>query len=181
MGINTSISEKEFAVITELSNNHLPDQRTIARKLGISLGLTNLIIKRLVKIGYIKFKQLNRRKIQYLLTPEGFAEKAKKSYNYTLKTVNALTLLREKIQKLIVEKYKSGIRDFLIVGDGELADLTEITFRKLSLPDAKYSRGIKYKKFVANGSVLVFDTSEGKTDGNTINLISYLSEEGTQI
>lgn len=181
MAINTSISEKEFAVITEISNNHLPDQRTIARKLGISLGLTNLIIKRLVKTGYVKIKQLNQRKIQYLLTPKGFTEKAEKSYNYTLKTINILTSLREKIQKLIMEKYKSGIRDFLIVGNDELADLTEITLRKLSLPDVKYSREIKHGNSETNNSVLVFDTSENKINGNAVNLISYLSKEGTRI
>ncbi|MBN1385116.1 MAG: winged helix-turn-helix transcriptional regulator [Elusimicrobia bacterium] len=179
MNMNRDISEKEFAVISEISNNHLPDQRTIAKKLGISLGLTNLIIKRLVKTGYVKIRQLNQRKIQYLLTPKGFAEKAEKSYNYTLKTINRLTLWRGRIQKLIIEKYDSGMRDFLIIGENELADLTEIIFNKLSLPDVKYSRELQYRKSAENGSVLVFNTSEGKMNGNTINLISYLSKEGT--
>ena len=45
------ISEKEFAVIREISINRFPNQRTIATKTGFSLGLTNLIIKKLVKTG----------------------------------------------------------------------------------------------------------------------------------
>ena len=84
----SKVSEKEFAVINEISNNHLPDQRTIADRAGISLGMTNLIIKRLIGKGYIKAKQLDKRKIQYLITPKGFSEKANKSYNFALKTIN---------------------------------------------------------------------------------------------
>ena len=120
------ISEKEFAVIREISNNHLPDQRTIATRTGISLGLTNLIMKRLVKMGYVKAKQLTSKKIQYILTPIGFKEKAKKSYNFTLKTINTVKTMREAIQGLIVKRNKAGITNFEIHGDSELADIAEI-------------------------------------------------------
>ena len=71
------ISEKEYAIIREIHKNHIPDQRTLATRTGISLGMTNIIIKKLIKKGYIKAKQLNQKKIQYILTPKGFTEKAR--------------------------------------------------------------------------------------------------------
>ncbi len=43
--------------------------------------------KNAIKKGYVKALQLNRRKIQYMLTPKGFSEKAKKSYSYTVRTI----------------------------------------------------------------------------------------------
>lgn len=174
-----SITEKEFAIISELSSNNSSNQRTVSKKLGISLGLTNLIIKRLVKMGYIKAKQLNRRKIQYILTPKGFSEKAKKSYNYTIRTINTLTLIRKKIQNLAMSKYKTGIKNFMVVGDNELADLTEMSLKKLPVSDAKYSRELKANK-VSDAPTLVFNT-KNKNDKNSINLISYLAEEGLNI
>jgi len=134
------MDEKEFAVIREISNNYLPDQRTIARKVGISLGITNLIIKRLVRTGYIKIKQLNRKKIQYILTPKGFSEKAKKSYNYTLKTIKQLRAIREGIQELILKEYRNGKTEFIIEGEDDLADITELAFKNLSHLNLKYSR-----------------------------------------
>jgi DNA-binding MarR family transcriptional regulator len=178
--MNTSISEKEFAVISEISNSNLPNQRIIARKLGISLGLTNLIINRLVKMGYVKVKQLDRRKIQYILTPKGFSEKTKKSYNYALRTINTLTVIREKIQNLVIDKYKTGVRDFLIVGDNELADLAEISLKKISVPNVSYLREMKNGK-VSNENKFVLYTTNNKANGNSINLISYLAEVGLKI
>jgi len=134
------MDEKEFAVIREISNNYLPDQRTIARKVGISLGITNLIIKRLVRTGYIKIKQLNRKKIQYILTPKGFSEKAKKSYNYTLKTIKQLRAIREGIQELILKEYRNGKTEFIIEGENDLADITELAFKNLAHLNLKYSK-----------------------------------------
>ena len=175
-----SISEKEFAVIEALSNNHSSSQRFIAQKLGISLGLTNLIINRLVQTGYIKVKQLNSRKIQYILTPKGFSEKARKSYNYTLRTINILTSVRTKIQGLIQEKYKSGIRNFIIVGDNELADLAELALKKISLADIRYSREKVNIKVPSEESLLFYNT-KNKVNGNYTNLISYLAESGFNV
>lgn len=177
--METTITEKEFAIISELSSNNSSNQRTVSKKLGISLGLTNLIIKRLAKTGYIKIKQLNRRQIRYVLTPKGFSEKARKSYNYTLRTINSLTLMREKIQDLAIIKYKAGIRNFTIVGDNELADLAEMSLKKLSLPDIKYSRELKNgKEFNPYTLILNAKNQNGK---NSVNLISYLSESGLNI
>ena len=100
------ITEKEFAVIKEISGNHLPDQRTISHRTGISLGLTNLIIKRLITKGYIKATQLNRKKIQYMLTPKGFSEKADKSYRFALKTITHFRMLKDNIQNILPFKKK---------------------------------------------------------------------------
>jgi DNA-binding MarR family transcriptional regulator len=145
------ISEKEFAVIREISNNHLPDQRLIATRAGISLGLTNLIIKRLIKKGYIKAKQLDRKKIQYLLTPKGFSEKAKKSYNFTLRTIGFFTTIREKLQELITSGCQKGAIEFAISGNDELADIVEFALKNMPDKTVKFSRNSKES------------TSDGKT------------------
>src|SRR5271157_2861065 len=132
------VSEKEFAVINEIFNNHLPDQRTIASRAGISLGLTNLIIKRLIGKGYVKAKQLNKKKIQYLLTPKGFSEKASKSYNFTLKTIEMLKSVRERIQGLLQQKYNEGFSEFTISGVGDILHLCELAIKQLNKGDIKY-------------------------------------------
>lgn len=171
------ISEKEFAVIREISGNHSPDQRTIAIRAGISLGLTNLIIKHLIGKGYIKSKQLNRKKIQYILTPKGFAEKAKKSYNFALKTINLLKTMREKIQELVIDEYSNGSNHFTISGNHELSDLTDVAVKNLNNPDIKYS----IDKIHSNndGATLTFiRASKTNKTKHHIDLISYLSSTG---
>jgi len=135
-----NITDKEFAVIREISNHHKPTQRHIAEKVGISLGLTNLIIKRLIKKGYIKIREVPPRTIMYMLTPKGLAEKTKKSYFFTLRTINSIKAIKENIQNIIIKGYEQGARDFIISGDGELAIITEIAFGDLNLKDVDYSR-----------------------------------------
>lgn len=136
MGIN----EKEFAVIREIINNYHPVQRGIAKKVGISLGLTNIIIKRLIKKGYIKIQEVPPRTIIYMLTPKGLAEKSKKSYQYTLRTIDIIKAIKENIQDIINKEYKLGAREFIVSGNGELATLAEIALRDLNIKDINYSR-----------------------------------------
>ncbi len=76
--MNSSIiGEREPKIIEEISQDKNSTQRKISHKLGLSLGMTNIILKRLDSKGYIKVKGLNRRKVQYILTLKGFAEKTK--------------------------------------------------------------------------------------------------------
>lgn len=134
------ISEKEFAVIREISNNHKPAQRDIAKKAGISLGMTNIIIKRLVEKGFIKMQEAPPRTVIYTLTPKGLAEKTKKSYQFALKTIDIIRHVKNHIQDIILKEYDQGARSFVISGSGELAAFTEIVLRDLNFNDVVYSK-----------------------------------------
>mgnify|MGYP001092259547 CR=1 FL=1 len=69
--MNTSeINERELRVIKEVGRDKNLTQRKISHSLGLSLGTTNLILKKLASKGYIKTRQLNRRKIQELVLTE---------------------------------------------------------------------------------------------------------------
>ncbi len=187
--MSLKISEKEFAVIREISNNNLPDQRTIANKTGLSLGLTNLIIKKLIKTGYIKVKQLNRRKIQYILTPKGFAEKAKKSYNYTLKTIKLFKEIKSKIQQLILDFQQQGVKKFIIIGDNELTDIVEFAFK--TFPEIKNLEYLVIKenppinklKKEENTAIFYTETKNSikpkqENKNNFVYLLDFLAESG---
>ena len=171
-----TISEKEFAVIREISNNHLPAQRVLADKTGMSLGLTNLIIKRLINKGYLKAKQLDKKKIQYMLTPKGFSEKAKKSYNFTLKTINLLKSARERIQELIEAKAKAGCRNFVVRGSGDIMDIIELGFKKLSGLKIEHSLEKDISRDDVNIAIMEFTESDSKK--TSIDLMEYLSGTG---
>ncbi|OGS18140.1 MAG: hypothetical protein A3J83_07405 [Elusimicrobia bacterium RIFOXYA2_FULL_40_6] len=169
------ISEKEFLVIQEIYYNPRPDQRMIASRAGISLGLTNLIIKRLLANGYIKATQLDRKKIQYTLTPKGFSKKTRKSYNYTIKTVSLIKQFKEKFQKLIMKNYKEGMDTFEIAGNNELADILEIAVNSISLPKLKYNRTKTTP--IDDNNIYLIASSSTKPQKHIINATKYLAEE----
>jgi len=134
------IGEKEFKVINEVRRGSVITQREISQKTGFSLGLTNILLKKLIQKGYIKITKPNRRSLQYFLTPRGIAEVAERSYQYFFRTIRSLKEIRTKIQTLLLEEYKKGRRNFVVLGDGELADLTEIALRDLGKKDITYSK-----------------------------------------
>src|SRR6476646_8171855 len=74
--------QRDLLLLSELDRNGGATQRTLATKLGVALGLTNLYLKRLARKGYIKITTIQRNRIRYLLTPQGFAEKSRLTYQY---------------------------------------------------------------------------------------------------
>lgn len=168
------INEKDFAVIREISNNAAADQRAIAARSGISLGMTNLIIKRLTNMGYIKAKQLDKKKIQYLLTPQGFAEKARKSYAYTRRTIGLFKTTKEKIRDLILEEHRKGAVRFIIEGNSEVADIAASAIASL------HHSGIILQRrddINSESSHLIVSNAEG-TCSSSIDLLEFLSMSG---
>jgi len=68
-----------LAVLAELDSGRSHSQRTLAQGLGIALGLTNLLLKRFVRKGWVRAVQVRPNRVGYLLTPAGLHEKAVRS------------------------------------------------------------------------------------------------------
>ena len=68
--------------MTDISSGSSVTQRHLAKKHGLALGLTNLLLRRLVKKGYVKIVNLQRNRLGYLLTPTGLTEKVRLTYEY---------------------------------------------------------------------------------------------------
>ncbi|MCK5082590.1 MAG: winged helix-turn-helix transcriptional regulator, partial [Candidatus Omnitrophica bacterium] len=86
------LDEREFELVNIIGAELGSNQRDLSRQMDLSLGLTNMLIRRLVTKGFIRISQLNQRKVKYVLTPKGFAEKMRKSVKYTFKTVVSIGL-----------------------------------------------------------------------------------------
>ena len=157
---NPGISDRELRIIEEISRNRDLTQRKISHRLDLYLGMTNLVLKRLVSKGYVKIKGLDKRKVQYILTPKGFTEKTKKSYRYFLKTIHSLKEMKEKIQELISMEYKKGRTYFIIPGDGELADVVELSLESLGTSDLVYRRVSRLGEVKSNKAVILLAKSK---------------------
>lgn len=149
------MDEREFELINIIGGELGSNQRELSRLLDLSLGQTNMLIKRLVTKGYIRISQLNKRKVQYLLTPQGFAEKMKKSIKYTLKTINSLSLIKEKIKKLILDSYEKGERKFTVLGKSDLAMMVDMVIKEMNLNDYSLSHIEDASTEKIDGTVLI--------------------------
>ncbi len=79
-------------------------QRTLSKKLNISLGMINFLLKELVKKGLIKMenfkKSNNKLSYRYLLTPQGIKEKTRLTYHFLKRKMEEYERLREEIENL---------------------------------------------------------------------------------
>jgi DNA-binding MarR family transcriptional regulator len=98
-------------------------QRSLARDLGIALGLTNAYIKRCVKRGWIKASQAPPNRYAYYLTPKGFSEKGKLTARYLKSSFSFYRKARSELDELFELAIKSGHRRVALAGRSELAEI----------------------------------------------------------
>ena len=124
------MDEREFELINIIGAELGANQRDLSRQMALSLGMTNMLIRRLLSKGYIRIQQLNKKKVEYILTPQGFAEKMRKSVRYTMKTINSIGLIKRHLSDVLMHAYEAGHRKFYILGESDLAGLIEIVLKE---------------------------------------------------
>jgi DNA-binding MarR family transcriptional regulator len=123
------VDENELKVINELSRQRDLTQRELSTRTKLSLGAVNVILKRLAKRGLVKTLNLSPKKVEYLITPKGFSEKTKKSYNYILKTVDLVKRVKAEIAGIVLDEYNRGQKKFIVLGNDDLADIIELALK----------------------------------------------------
>ncbi len=178
------LDEREFELVNIIGAQIAANQRDLSRLLNLSLGMTNMLIRRLISKGYIRIKQLDKRKVTYILTPKGFAEKMRKSLKYTLKTIQSIGLIKERIREIVLPLYEKGERDFFVLGLSDLAVLIEMVFKEHQLQDYSVTYLQNLPEETIDGTILICkeDVEEGKFNiGNRIDLIQELAHTGSKI
>lgn len=161
--MNEHIENKEDDIIVQIAQRPDLTQRELASGAGISLGMTNIILKRLVTAGFIKMRRLSRRNIEYVLTPEGFARYTKRSYDYLVRTVSSVRGLKARIREIALEQLDNGAAGLAIMGEGELADIAELALRDIEAErNIKWTRGDAPEGWIR----LVCDSEEDLANGN---------------
>lgn len=125
------LAANEFSLIQEIAKSPARTQRDLSERIGLSLGSTNLLIKRLARKGLIKIKALDLNRMQYLLTLKGALEKSRKSYGYSLYTIRIFRQIRENIQVAFRREYERGEREFTVVARDEILELIKETVGEL--------------------------------------------------
>lgn len=100
-------------------------QRDLAEIAGLSLGMTNVILKRLALKGLLTIKRINNRNIHYIVTPAGIEAITRKSYGYFKRTIKNVVYYREAIEKLIRDIKKQGYEGLILKGPSDLDFIVE--------------------------------------------------------
>jgi DNA-binding MarR family transcriptional regulator len=126
-------TEITLGLLNAVHDNSAVTQRTVARELGIALGLANAYLKRCVKKGLIKVSQVPPNRYAYYLTPQGFAEKSRLTAEYLSYSFTFFRRARAQCEELFGECAKSGRRRVALAGVSELAEIATLVAREFDI------------------------------------------------
>jgi DNA-binding MarR family transcriptional regulator len=124
---NQANSDRELMLLEHIERDPDVTQATLAAQLGVAVGTVNWHIKRFVAKGYVKVKRAQRRKLRYIITPEGLAFRAKLTVNYVESSMRLYRKTRQQVRELISELRKGGYDQVYINSDGDIADICRLS------------------------------------------------------
>ena len=119
--------EADLTILEQIETEPDTTQATLAGRLGVAVGTINWHMKRLIQKGYIKVKKAERRKLRYIITPEGIVLRAHLMMDYVQTSFTLYRLVRERSLKAISTLKEHGISQVQVEGDGEVADICRLT------------------------------------------------------
>ncbi len=178
--IKNTLNDREFELINIIGSELANNQRDLSRHLNISLGTTNMIIRRLIDKGYIRIRPLRKRKVEYTLTPKGFSERLEQSIHSTLKTLHSIKQVKQNIRDIIRDCYARGERMFFACGDDDISFLMETVFKEPEFQDCTFRCSSQEPFPEAEGVVFICQPqpeSWMSGNGKRINLIEMLAKK----
>ncbi len=122
--------EITLGVLNAVQENQSLTQRSVARDLNIALGLANAYLKRCVKKGYVKVRQIPKNRYAYYLTPQGFAEKSRLTAEYLSQSFNFFRLARDQCDDLFRTCAERGWTRVFLVGVSDLGEIATLCARE---------------------------------------------------
>ena len=124
---------RQMHLLDEVAKTPEITQRDLANRIGVALGLTNLMLRRLAKKGCIKIAGTKRSRLQYLITPKGLLEKTRLTYEYIQYSVQLYGDVRHFLRERLTALLRSGRPRILLCGSDELTEIAFLTIREAGL------------------------------------------------
>lgn len=126
--------DRELNLLEQIERDPDVTQASLAAQLGVAVGTVNWHLKRLVAKGYVKVKRAQRRKLRYIITPEGIAFRARLTVNYIETSMRLYRKTRQHVLDLLAEVRQAGFVYVRLEGEGDIADICRLTCLEQNLP-----------------------------------------------
>jgi len=124
---STNEELRELTLLEKIENDPDVNQSTLATQLGVAVGTVNWHLKRLIAKGYVKVKRAERKKLHYIITPEGIALRARLAVDYVERSFSLYRKTRQRVREYLSEIKSAGYDRIRIIGKGDVADICRLT------------------------------------------------------
>ncbi len=121
------VEQRDMTLLEEIERDPDTTQANLATRLGVAVGTVNWHIKRLISKGYVKVKRAERRKLKYIITPDGVALRARLTVAYIENSMTLYRRARRQAQSALRRARELGHEVVMIDGDGDIADVCRLT------------------------------------------------------
>jgi DNA-binding MarR family transcriptional regulator len=101
-------------------------QRRLASELGVALGLVNAYLKRCITKGLVKVGAAPARRYAYYLTPRGFTEKSRLTFEYLSYSFSLFRRAKTEYTATLNEAHGRGVARVALLGVSDLAEVAAI-------------------------------------------------------
>jgi DNA-binding MarR family transcriptional regulator len=131
--IASAASIRELQVLEEVS--HKPDvsQRQLADRLGVALGATNVLIRRLSDQGYIRTSKVGWRRWSYAITATGVSHKEALAQGVVKQFLRNYSAFRSVVKAELEEAGLSKRPCVSVIGSGDMTELVYLALTELGV------------------------------------------------
>ena len=110
-------------ILGHVEESPLVTNRSIAKKLNVSVKLAHELLAKLVSKGMLHVTKHHARRWDYFLTPRGLAEKARLTYEFLQFSFQFYREARSRSVALLAELKDAGVKRVAFLGTGELTEI----------------------------------------------------------
>jgi len=124
---STHDEARELSLLEQIESDPNVNQSALATQLGVAVGTVNWHLKRLIAKGAVKVSRAERKKLRYIITPEGLALRARLAVDYVERSFSVYRKTRQRVKEHVSAIRRAGYDRVRIVGAGDVADICKLT------------------------------------------------------
>ncbi|NMC46531.1 MAG: winged helix-turn-helix transcriptional regulator [Chloroflexi bacterium] len=118
---------RDLDILEHIEKDPEISQASIAARLGVAVGTVNWHLKRLIEKGYVKVRRVERRKLRYIITPQGIAHRATLLVDYIHTSFDMYRLIRQRSLDAIKKVQEAGFSSVYVEGEGDVAEICKLS------------------------------------------------------
>jgi len=122
--VTSNFNDSELSVLQTIRESELDagrlTQRELARRTGISLGMINILLRRLAERGWVILTKVSAKTMRYALTPAGVSELTRRTAGYFQRASRSAELYRDRLEYFAIEAKRGGAETVVLVGSSEI-------------------------------------------------------------
>ena len=128
-------TERELRLLSEVQRTPEVSQRDLSRRVGIALGLTNVMLRNLAQKGYVRITHAGWKRWLYALTPAGMSRKIQLTVAYIYRVLDHYQKVRQTLREELEPLALNEESRVAIYGTDQFAEVVYLGLREIGIEE----------------------------------------------